>query len=127
MSILRGLGPAHALSIPLDAYELHHGTLVGILLPDSVAFVAPAVDERRMDRLARAVGCDRGDEVPQRLRELNRAIGLPSGLTEMNVNAAVLPEVAALAAQSFFNQSSARQGNADEYLALVTSAMHAGT
>ena len=52
MSILRGLGPAHALSIPLDAYDLHHGTLLGVLLPLSVAFVADSVPEQRMQRLS---------------------------------------------------------------------------
>ena len=84
MSILRGLGPAHALSIPLDAYELHHGTLVGVLLPHTVDFIMGSVGPERMERLARAMGCKRAPraaavaahsrpEIPGRLHVLNSA------------------------------------------------------
>jgi 4-hydroxybutyrate dehydrogenase len=125
MSILRGLGPAHALSIPLDAYDLHHGTLVGVLLPYSVEFVAESVPEARMHRLTRAMGCERASEIPARLRALNREIGLPADLAEMNLTEAVMPSVATLAAHSFFNQSSSRRGTAEDYLALALDALHA--
>ncbi len=51
------------------------------------------------------------------------AIGLPAGLAAMGVTEAVLPRIAAEAAASFFNASSARKGTADDYLALLHKAM----
>ncbi len=119
MCMWKGLGPAHALSIPLDTLDLHHGTLVGVVLPHVVRFVAPAVSEK-MARLARALGtADAADG----LADLNRRIGLPTGLAAMGVTEAVLPRIAAEAAASFFNASSARKGTADDYLALLHKAM----
>ena len=125
MSILRGLGPAHALSIPLDAYDLHHGTLVGVLLPYTVDFVAASVGAERMERLARAMGCERAAAIPEKLHMLNAAIGLPADLSALGVAKDVLPAVAMAAAQSHFNQTSARIGTPDDYLSLVRSAMYA--
>lgn len=125
MSILCGLGPAHALSIPLDAYHLHHGTLVGVLLPHCVEFVAGSIAPERMARLARALGCAHAGDIPDRLRALNDALALPPDLAAMHVDAAVLPDVARIAARSFFNQTSSRIGSAEDYVALAEAAMHA--
>ena len=55
MCMWKGLGPAHALSIPLDTLDLHHGTVVGAVLPHAVRFVATAVPQK-VARLACALG-----------------------------------------------------------------------
>ncbi|MFM9887499.1 MAG: iron-containing alcohol dehydrogenase [Burkholderiales bacterium] len=119
MCMWKGLGPAHALSIPLDTLDLHHGTLVGVVLPHAVRFVAPAVPAK-IARLARALGAT---DAADGLAELNRRIGLPAGLAAMGVTEAVLPRIAAEAAVSFFNASSARKGTTEDYLALLRAAM----
>jgi hypothetical protein len=119
MCMWKGLGPAHALSIPLDTLDLHHGTLVGVLLPHVVRFVAPAVPAK-VKRLALALGvADAADG----LHELNRRIGMPAGLAAMGVNADLLPGVAAVAAGSFFNASSARKGSTQDYLRIARAAL----
>jgi 4-hydroxybutyrate dehydrogenase len=123
MSMWKGLGPAHALSIPLDALDLHHGTLVGVLLPFSYEFVADAIPAARKARLATALGCSVA-EIPSRLRALNALVGLPDDLAAMRVTGEILPWAADEAASSFFNQSSARKGSSTEYLELVTRALH---
>jgi 4-hydroxybutyrate dehydrogenase len=125
MSMWKGLGPAHALSLPLDALDLHHGTLVGVLLPLSVDFVAGAVGHQRLERLADALGCPDAGAIPAHLTRFNAVLGLPADLAAMRVTNDILPWVAAEAAASFFNQSSARRGSAGEYLSLAQRALHA--
>ena len=56
MAMWKGLGAAHALSMPLDEAGLHHGTAIGVLLPHAVRFVAPAVAPERLARLSTALG-----------------------------------------------------------------------
>jgi 4-hydroxybutyrate dehydrogenase len=125
MSMWKGLGPAHALSIPLDAFHLHHGTLVGVLLPHMVAFVSGHVAPERMTRLADTLGCAEPRAIPAHLTEFNARVGLPPDLAAMGVSEADLDAVAGDAAGSFFNQSSARRGSEREYLALARAALHA--
>lgn len=119
MCFWKGLGPAHALSIPLDTLDLHHGTLVGVLLPESVRFLAPAV-QAKLKPLADALGVK---DAADGLADLNRRIGLPSGLAAMGVTEAVLPKMAAEAAASFFNAALARKGTPEDYIGMMRAAM----
>ena len=121
MCFWKGLGPAHALSIPLDTLGLHHGTLVGVLLPATVRFLGDAVPDKLV-RLRAALGLGRDADLGTELSAFNRRIGLPGGLREMGVKAADLPGAAAAASAGFFNQSSARRGTAGDYLALAQDA-----
>jgi 4-hydroxybutyrate dehydrogenase len=119
MCFWKGLGPAHALSIPLDTLDLHHGTLVGVLLPHAVRFLAPAV-QPKLPALAAALGAH---DAAAGLVDLNRRIGLPAGLAAMGVTEDVLPRMAAGAAGSFFNSACARRGTQEDYVAMMRAAM----
>ena len=119
MAMWKGLGAAHALSMPLDEAGLHHGTAVGVLLPHAVRFVAPSVAAERLDRLSTALG---GGDPADTLERLNRGIGLSTGLGAMGIVAARLPAYASEAAASPFNQTSARPAGADGYLAIAQEA-----
>ena len=77
MCFWKGLGPAHALSIPLDALGLHHGTLVGVLLPAMLRFVGDAAPDR-IARLRPAVGLGPDEDLADALAAFNRRIGLPA-------------------------------------------------
>ena len=122
MAMWKGLGPAHAAGLPLDALGLHHGTLVAILLPHAVRFVTPAVSSDRLARLAAALGCD-APAIPDRLAALNAEIGIPPGLRALGVPDDVLPGAAREAASSFFDRSSPRHGTEADYLHLLQAAM----
>ena len=122
MCFWKGLGPAHALSIPLDTLGLHHGTLVGVLLPAVIRFVSGAVPGR-LARLRGALGLAPETDLAAALASFNRRIGLPSSLREMGVTADQLPAAAQTAAESFFNRSAARRGTAADYLALAEDAL----
>ena len=119
MCFWKGLGPAHALSIPLDTLDLHHGTLVGVILPHGVRFLAPAVKDK-LPALADALGVR---DVADGLEDLNRRIGLPTGLAAMGVTEAVLPQMGKDAAASFFNAALARKGTPEDYVEIMRAAM----
>jgi 4-hydroxybutyrate dehydrogenase len=119
MAMWKGLGAAHALSMPLDEVGLHHGTVVGVLLPHAIRFVAASVYPERMASLSGALG---GGDPADRLAELNTHIGLPPGLRAMGIAEGALPAFAAAAAASPFNQTSARPTGPDGYLSILREA-----
>ncbi len=119
MAMWKGLGAAHALSMPLDEAGLHHGTAVGVLLPHAVRFVASSVAAERLARLSAALG---GGDPADALARLNRDIALPASLQVMGVAEDKLADYAAEAAATPFNQTSARPTDADGYLAIATEA-----
>lgn len=121
MSMWKGLGAAHALSMPFDDLGLHHGTLVGVLMPEALRFVLPWVPVAKQARLARALGCDAA-AIPASLAGLNQRIGLPAGLSAMGVPEDSLARAGAIAAGTPFNQTAARTGSADDYAAIARAA-----
>jgi alcohol dehydrogenase class IV len=116
MCFWKGLGPAHALSIPLDTYDLHHGTLVGVLLPYSVRFQAEACGAK-YEQLRTAFG---GVDPVEALQDLNRRLGLPGSLAELaQVPRSAFAKIGQQAADSVFNRNAARIGTADDYVAML--------
>ncbi len=94
MAFQKGLGCVHSLSHSLGGVnpKLHHGTLNAVFLPAVVRFNAQAESmrrERRLQRIAQAMGlgsCDgAGTEVAEAIRAMNARLGLPSGLAAMGV------------------------------------------
>lgn len=114
LSMWKGLGIAHALSIPLDAFDLHHGTLVGMLLPEAIRFARPAAPEKaaRLDRLL-------GAPAEEKIAELTRTLGLPEKLSQMGVPQTALESVAQAASTSVFNTSATRPASAAQYLEIL--------
>lgn len=95
MAFQKGLGCVHSLSHSLGGVnpKLHHGTLNAMFLPAVVRFNAPAasiVEERRLARMAHAMGmasCDAaGTEIAEAIRAMNARLGLPTGLRAMGVS-----------------------------------------
>lgn len=100
------LGPVntngvHALAYPLGGeHHLPHGLSIALMLPHVVAFNCSALPERHA-ALARALGApDLGDDrrtaaqLPERLRALLVACGVPMGLERHNIPSAKLPQLA---------------------------------
>src|SRR6187402_1728313 len=94
MAFQKGLGCVHSLSHSLGGVnpKLHHGTLNAMFLPAVVKFNASAesiVKERRLDRMARAMGlpsCDAaGNAIAEAIRSMNARLGLPTGLAALGV------------------------------------------
>jgi hypothetical protein len=94
MAFQKGLGCVHSLSHSLGGANprLHHGTLNAVFLPAVIRFNAQASSiqqERRLQRMAQAIGlasCDSaGTELAEAVKALNAKLGLPSGLAAMGV------------------------------------------
>ena len=90
MAFQKGLGCVHSLSHSLGGVDprLHHGTLNAMFLPAVVRFNAqsPSVQkERRLERMAHAMGLGAGGDVAEAIRDLNARLGLPPGLAAMGV------------------------------------------
>jgi alcohol dehydrogenase class IV len=97
----KGLGGMHALSHPIGAMlGSHHGLTNAVLMPYVLAFNRPAVEER-MARLAGFIGLEDASfgGFLGWVLELRRSLGIPHGLTELNVTAESLERIAVMAEQ----------------------------
>jgi maleylacetate reductase len=94
-SLAAGVGIHHQLCHLLGgAHGLPHAELHTVLLPHTVAFVAPAAPGP-VARLARALGVD---DAAVGLWDLARRLGAPAGLAELGLAVAELDRAARLAA-----------------------------
>lgn len=83
----KALGAIHAMSHPLGAlYDLHHGTLNGVVMPYVMEFNRDAIEER-MVRLAGYMGLSERsyDAVLDWVLGLRRETGIPHTLGELGV------------------------------------------
>ncbi|HET6827716.1 MAG TPA: iron-containing alcohol dehydrogenase, partial [Ramlibacter sp.] len=90
MAFQKGLGCVHSLSHSLGGVDprLHHGTLNAMFLPAVVRFNAETASmqrDRRLQRMAHAMGLASAGDVAEAIRDMNARLGLPSGLGEMGV------------------------------------------
>jgi 4-hydroxybutyrate dehydrogenase len=90
MAFQKGLGCVHSLSHSLGGVDprLHHGTLNAMFLPAVVRFNAQAEsvkNDRRLERMARAMGLPSAEAIPDGIKDMNARLGLPNGLAAMGV------------------------------------------
>ncbi|GAA4326071.1 iron-containing alcohol dehydrogenase [Pigmentiphaga soli] len=128
LAFQKGLGCVHSLSHSLAGVDptLHHGTLNAVLLPAVVAFNAEAPSvrgERRLERMARAVGLEAGSDLGPAIRDLNARLGLPAGLADLGVAPAWFDRVAAGALADHCHKTNPRPADAGDYRALLEASM----
>ena len=124
MAFQKGLGAVHSLSHSLGGANprLHHGTLNAMFLPAVVRFNASAdnvVKEKRLERMARAMGLASGSDIPDAIRDLNARLGLPSGLAAMGVERAMFERIVTGALADHCHKTNPRIASADEYRGLL--------
>jgi 4-hydroxybutyrate dehydrogenase len=132
LAFQKGLGCVHSLSHSLGGVNprLHHGTLNAIFLPAVVLFNAPAAsiqNERRLQRMAQAIGlagCDaQGSALADAIRALNARLGLPGGLAAMGVTPDMFERVIDGAMADHCHKTNPRIATRDEYRAMLESSM----
>jgi alcohol dehydrogenase class IV len=132
MAFQKGLGCVHSLSHSLGGADprLHHGTLNALFLPAVVRFNAGAdsvVKERRMARMAHAMGLAPSDEpgtqVADAIREMNARLGLPRGLAEIGVTPALFDRVIAGAMADHCHKTNPRLASPEDYRAMLEASM----
>ncbi|WP_137896653.1 iron-containing alcohol dehydrogenase [Ramlibacter sp. 2FC] len=128
LAFQKGLGCVHSLSHSLGGIDprLHHGTLNALFLPAVIRFNAQAESvqrERRLDRMARAMGLRSGGDIPEAIRDMNARLGLPRGLAEVGVTATQFDAVIAGALADHCHKTNPRVASAEDYRAILLQAM----
>jgi alcohol dehydrogenase class IV len=128
MAFQKGLGCVHSLSHALGGLDprLHHGTLNALLLPAVLDFNASApsvIADRRMERLARAMNVGAAAAVAPAIRDMNRRLGLPSGLRELGVPETLFARIIDGALKDHTHKTNPREATADDYAALLAASM----
>ncbi|MBV8620627.1 MAG: iron-containing alcohol dehydrogenase [Curvibacter sp.] len=128
MAFQKGLGCVHSLSHSLGGVNprLHHGTLNALFLPAVLRFNAGAESvqrERRLERMAHAMGLGSGTDLPQALREMNARLGLPTGLAALGVGPEVFDAVVRGALADHCHKTNPRLASADDYLEMLESSL----
>ena len=132
MAFQKGLGCVHSLSHSLGGVnpKLHHGTLNAMFLPAVLRFTAGAesmVKERRLARMAHAMGigsCDvAGSEIADAIRAMNARLGLPSGLRALGVTPELYDRIIDGAMADHCHKTNPRIATRDDYRAMLDASM----
>ena len=128
LAFQKGLGCVHSLSHSLGGLNprLHHGTLNAMFLPSVVRFNAEAENvrqERRLEKMAAAMGLTSGSDIPEAIRDMNARLGLPSGLGAMGVQSAQFDRIIDGALKDHCHTTNPRLASADDYAELLSTSM----
>ena len=128
MAFQKGLGCVHSLSHSLGGVDprLHHGTLNAMFLPAVVQFNASAESvqkEKRLERMARAMGLASGSDVTDALREMNERLNLPSGLAQMNVQGDAFEKIIYGALLDHCHKTNPRLATVEDYTNILEQSM----
>ena len=128
MAFQKGLGCVHSLSHSLGGVDprLHHGTLNAMFLPAVVGFNASAGSvqkDRRLERMARAMGLRSGSDIAEAITDMNARLGLPAGLAEMGVQSASFEKIIQGALADHCHATNPRLASAHDYEAMLERSM----
>jgi len=128
MAFQKGLGCVHSLSHSLGGVNprLHHGTLNAMFLPAVIRFNASAESmqkEKRLDRMAHAMGLASGHQIPDAIRDMNARLGLPTGLAAMGVTESQFDDVIRGAMADHCHKTNPRIATSDEYRQMLVDSL----
>lgn len=124
MAFQKGLGCVHSLSHSLGGVDprLHHGTLNAMFLPVVVRFnaQAPSVQkERRLERMAHAMGLSSAGDIPDAIRDMSARLGLPSGLAELGVQRDMYERIIQGALADHCHKTNPREASREDYVRML--------
>jgi len=128
MAFQKGLGCVHSLSHSLGGVDprLHHGTLNAMFLPAVIRFNSAAKSiqkEKRLQRMAHAMGLSSGSDIPEAITDMNARLGLPKGLAAMGVTPDLFDKIIAGAMADHCHKTNPRIATAQEYREMLLQAM----
>ena len=128
MAFQKGLGCVHSLSHSLGGVDprLHHGTLNAMFLPAVVTFNAVAESvkkDRRLERMAHAMGLKSGGDIPEAIKDMNARLGLPKGLGEMGVQRDWFDKIIDGALADHCHKTNPRIASREDYRAMLEASM----
>ncbi len=124
MAFQKGLGCVHSLSHSLGGVDprLHHGTLNAMFLPAVVTFNASAESmqkDKRLGRMARAMGLANGNDIASALRDMNARLNLPTGLSQLGVAKGAFDKIIDGAMRDHCHATNPRVATVDDYTAML--------
>ncbi|MBI2770781.1 MAG: iron-containing alcohol dehydrogenase [Burkholderiales bacterium] len=128
MAFQKGLGAVHSLSHSLGGVNplLHHGTLNAMFLPAVVTFNAQAESvqkDRRLERMAHAMGLASASDIPLAIKDMNARLGLPAGLGAMGVQRDLFSQIIKGALADHCHKTNPRIATASEYEELLAASL----
>ena len=128
MAFQKGLGCVHSLSHSLGGVDprLHHGTLNAMFLPAVVRFNSSAASiqkDKRIERMAMAMGLASAADIPQALRDMNARLGLPDGLRGMGVRSDDFEKIISGALADHCHLTNPRLASAEDYRDMLDQSM----
>jgi 4-hydroxybutyrate dehydrogenase len=128
LAFQKGLGCVHSLSHSLGGVDprLHHGTLNAVFLPAVIRFNAGAESmrtERRLERMAHAMGLGPNGDVAQAVKDMNARIGMPAGLGEMGVQREWFPRIIQGAMADHCHKTNPRLATEQDYQEMLEASM----
>jgi hypothetical protein len=128
LAFQKGLGCVHSLSHSLGGVDprLHHGTLNAVFLPAVIRFNAQAESvrkDRRIERMAHAMGLKPGADVAQAVKEMNLRLGLPTGLAAMGVQREWFPKIIRNAMADHCHKTNPRLATEQDYEDMLAASM----
>ncbi len=128
MAFQKGLGCVHSLSHSLGGVDprLHHGTLNAMFLPAVVRFnaEAPSVQkDRRLQKMAHAMGLSSAGDIPEAIRDMNARLGLPSGLGELGVQRDWYERIIRGALADHCHKTNPREASPQDYEQMLATSM----
>jgi alcohol dehydrogenase class IV len=128
MAFQKGLGCVHSLSHSLGGVDprLHHGTLNAMFLPAVVRFNAQAASvqkDRRLERMAHAMGLASATDIPEAIRDMNARLGLPTGLAELGVERAMFQKIIDGAMADHCHKTNPREATREDYEQMLAASL----
>jgi 4-hydroxybutyrate dehydrogenase len=128
MAFQKGLGCVHSLSHSLGGVDprLHHGTLNAMFLPAVIRFNAQAESvrkERRLERMAHAMGLQSAGDIPEAIKDMNARLGLPTGLAAMGVERTWFDQIVKGALADHCHKTNPRIASAQDYEEMLAASM----
>jgi len=128
LAFQKGLGCVHSLSHSLGGVDprQHHGTLNAVFLPAVIRFNAAAESmrkERRLERMAHAMGLKSAGDVAEAVKDMNVRLGLPSGLAAMGVQREWFGRIIAGAMADHCHKTNPRIATEQDYEEMLAASM----
>lgn len=122
MCLQKSLGAAHAMANPLGELHLHHGTLIGILLPHVAGFNQHHASAE-IDMLRKAMGVADTISMENWLARFVKSMGLPTQLNALGILEHQLNAIAVKASKDHLSATNPRNATFDDYLQLLQQAL----